>query len=214
MQIVRATQDLEADTELVFAYSTGHEYLLYGDTQKALSSWGFTCDCKFCDDKKATSTETMQRPIILDTDLYSAICGPVWQLTRIRTLIEQLRESSPSDSQGVPRLELWHVYLNLGSCMIRHGRHAEAIKWIVMALEALGYGITACPPRKGPKEPALKITQWGQGSHVVLGGFVRLAKAYEAVCPQLEVVAKQYAEPFHSILYGEKETFSSVYANY
>lgn len=49
MQIIRATQDLLADTELVFEYhyaeQEDHDYKKCHDN---LKNWGFECSCLLC----------------------------------------------------------------------------------------------------------------------------------------------------------------------
>lgn len=206
MQIVRATEDLDANTELVFAYKSPPSNASYEETQKGLSGWGFTCDCRLCVDKKATTAVTLQRRISLERDLESAFEGPILQLTRIQRLLGRLHQTYPK-RQGVPRLGLWDVYFALGVALNGEGNQAKAIEFFISGLEALGYDVEAYPPGKGSKEPVLKITKWGYANEHVLTLFIQLAHAYKITSPQLSMVAKQYAELFYSIFCGEKDTF-------
>jgi hypothetical protein len=71
MMIVRATQDLPANTELFFWYTQPSD-----GTSKAkqpnLKHWGFKCNCVICQDFTETEESDLRKRIRLTTDLVNA----------------------------------------------------------------------------------------------------------------------------------------------
>ncbi|KAH6645483.1 hypothetical protein BKA67DRAFT_585158 [Truncatella angustata] len=215
MQIVRACHDMEAETELYFAYRPALPHQTYEETQKGLSGWGFNCSCALCLDKKSTSRNTIQQRKTLISGL-KAILRPeasITQLTRARKTLESLektytaRESVPL----VPRLELWDPYFALGAELLDRKRSPDGLEMLLKGLEALGFSIVACPPRNGVdekdcKRATLEIKRWGQANDYTASTFFRMMHAYEKLAPELCEVAKEYASVAYSICYGEKET--------
>ncbi|RYC81102.1 hypothetical protein BFJ63_vAg16008 [Fusarium oxysporum f. sp. narcissi] len=76
MQIVRATRDLLADTELFFCYRLPVPFESYQEAQKGFNNWGFTCDCGLCLRKKATSRSVFQRRKVLADGLQRLLDHP------------------------------------------------------------------------------------------------------------------------------------------
>lgn len=210
--IVRATQDLDANAELVFTYNATLVSSPYEKVQKGLSNWGFTCECMLCVDKKDTPMGVVKRRISLNKDLEAAIkrCNSSAQLARTRGLLEQLHHTY-STRQGVPHRGLWDKYVALGAAFYNQGRLTEATELFVEGLGMIGYTMELCLPGKASKKPALKITTWGLANEHIAGVFVQLTKAYQILSPQFSAAARQYAELFISIVCGEKDSFDLVY---
>ncbi|KAL7628439.1 hypothetical protein AAE478_002642 [Parahypoxylon ruwenzoriense] len=215
MQIVRASRDLNANTELVFPYTDPTELQSYKDTQKALSSWGFACGCRLCLDKESTSEKVLHKRQILVREFDAALNSShnsTSRLSRAQTLLEELGKTYPT--KGVPHPELWMRYLSLGIALHKQGNQTEAIQLTLKGLEVLGYVIVACPPGTASKVPTLKIITYGQADKLVPAAFVLLIYAYRELAPQLSVVSRQYAEIFHNICYGERLTFDSDFEKF
>ncbi|KAK6858118.1 SET domain-containing protein [Apiospora arundinis] len=171
MQIIRATRDIPADTELVFPYQADQRLASHDETQKKLRNWGFRCDCALCLEKKATTKGTW--------DKRKALLG------QLKYLIERNRDkgvpinaklafevldkfeathttpartypsaASPSSDSGVdltlaqitPRPDLWDACFGLGEFLLKKGRNAEAVEATIKGFEALGFVIIATPP--------------------------------------------------------------------
>ncbi|KAK7751216.1 hypothetical protein SLS62_006902 [Diatrype stigma] len=212
MMIVRATQDLDTNAELVFTYNHTLVHKPYEETQEGFRNWGFTCKCTLCVDKKNTPKETVQQRISLNKSLEAALkrCNSGVQLARARKLLEKLRNTY-STRQGVPHLGLWHQYVALGATFYNQGRLPEATELFIEGLGLLGYTMEVCLPGKTSKQPALRITKWGQADVHIFRALVQLTEAYQMLSPQFSAAAKQYAELFLAIVCGEKDTFDLVY---
>ncbi|KAG5655249.1 hypothetical protein KAF25_002002 [Fusarium avenaceum] len=107
MQIVRATRDLIADTELFFYYRLPIPFKSYQEAQKGFKNWGFTCDCGLCLCKKATSRSVFQRRKVLADGLKSLLEHPgSGNGVKISRLVKALEETYPTNNDYAIRLEL------------------------------------------------------------------------------------------------------------
>lgn len=219
MQIVRASQDIEADTELYFGYNVPLPHQTYEETQKNLQSWGFVCCCALCLVKKSTPGKVVQQRLNLNDSL-KALLKPgasVSQLTRARKILEDLGKTyeSSEDAVLVPRMELWDPYFALGTELLERNKPADGLEMLLRGLDALGFSIVACPPRdaideNGRKKATLEIKRWGQANDYTVPMFLRMMDAYEKLAPELCSVAKDYAGIAYSICFGEKETIGTL----
>lgn len=87
------------------------------------------------------------------TNSFKATLKPgasILQLTQVRKILEDL-EKTYTASEGaalVPRLELWDPYFALGAELLEKKKSADSLEMLLKGLEALGFGIMACPPRE------------------------------------------------------------------
>ncbi|KAI0595299.1 hypothetical protein F4775DRAFT_585593 [Biscogniauxia sp. FL1348] len=216
MQIVRASQDLDANSELFFHYLPPSPFTSYEETQKGLSHWGFVCSCQLCHDKKSTPQKTLQKRKALNGVLSRTLktlmdTNTASQILKAQKLVQQLEKTFPNPEE-VPYPELWDPYFALGGALNMQGRLTDAIEMMVKGLESLGYKIVASPPRKiDAKRPKLVIEKWGQLNHFVPRILLTLSEAYMILSPALCGVARQYAETAYCIWIGEKETFATTF---
>ncbi|KAK7703465.1 hypothetical protein SLS64_009135 [Diaporthe eres] len=132
---------------------------------------------------------------------------PNAQLEKMLESLEQTYSDTAKMSGGL-RLELCVSYFTFGSELLAVEKPSEAIEVILKGLEALGFVISASPPRGGPKssEPELLIKQWGMTYQPTVDAFIALHRAYKRVAPELSVVARTYAAVAYTMVMGEKET--------
>lgn len=217
MQIVRATRDLEAGSELFFWYQSPHEFDSYDEAQKRLDNWGFNCDCALCLERKTTPKSVLLKRTSLWEDL-KRFMGSDTQAINIpkaqRTLdkINQTYSTAARDPGGI-RLELWDPCFALGRVLLATERAPEAIEMTLKGLEALGFVISASLPGVDPKssKPELHIRQWGIANPFSVNAFLTLHEAYKRITPQLSAVARIYMEVAYSMVMGEKETILDTF---
>lgn len=224
VQIVRATKDLEPGSELFFWYKSPVGYYTYEEAQKQLQNWDFTCACALCLARKKTAKTTINER----KDLWTKIRGVTDDLMegpmvasgklrpanakKVKKLLQQLEATYSSDERapGAVRLELWSLYTEFGETLFRAGEFFEAIEMVVRGFEALGFIVTACPPRLNatPHESSavFQVQQWGVAEESLAAGFSILYRAYKMAVPELAVVVKEYVETAYSIVVGEKDT--------
>jgi hypothetical protein len=221
MQVVRACQDLEADTELCFGYQPPLRHQNYEETQKKLKKWGFVCDCVLCLDKKSTPQGTLERRRALN-NMIKLVLKPGASMAQLRQTIAILEslEKTYIPREGVspvpvPRLELWDPYFALGAQLISKKQLADGLEMLIRGLEALGFVIAACPPRlvtdeKDRKMTTLEIKHWGQATEFIAGAFLGTMPVYEVLAPELRRVAKEYARVAYTICWGENGSIGTL----
>ncbi|KAF7554291.1 hypothetical protein G7Z17_g3039 [Cylindrodendrum hubeiense] len=213
MQIVRATKDLEAGTELLFYYKPASPLDSYEETQKSLSHWGFTCSCNLCTEKKSIPENTLQRRKSLCAKLKIALQSRRGTDTsKVQRLFEQLEETYPETTANAGRMELWDPCFALGDTLLEGGKPEDAIIMITKGFEALGYLITAYPASGGMERPQLEVKQWGRVTEYVPIAFLTLFMAYARLSPELCMIAKKYIEISYCVVVGERDTVCDVFA--
>lgn len=207
MQIIRATKDLPANTELLFVYRSPEPLESYQDVQKGLSSWGFKCECELCLERKATCDTVLQKRRAIDQDLKRLLRNTKFsQVTKARQLLHNLEHTYVRKEPDAPRLELSQHRIGLGCHLVEMNQPKAAIEMIVKGLEALGCIIIACPPGKKSTRPKLEVKRWGITTCHLPWAFLQLYQAYGGFAPELCQVARGYLEMSYCIAVGEKET--------
>ncbi|ATY63752.1 TPR domain [Cordyceps militaris] len=218
MQIVRATRDLEAGTELLFAYRPAEELDSYEDVQSGLKHWGFTCDCALCQARRATPAQQLEKRKGLMKSLMSILTAPgATSLARGVRLIDEVKATYPASYPAeVPRLELPTPCF---TAAMEHSERANLDKTVDMlleGLEALGYEITAVWPLRardavGPPSSQFEVKKWGLAHDTVPWALFNLHLASKFIAPELSQRILQYAQTAYSMVVGEKETFGTIF---
>lgn len=212
MQIIRATRDIEADAELLISYKPALPFESYDEAQQRLSSWGFVCDCSLCLDRKATSEKVLLERKSLNKEFFQFLRSenPASNISKARRALKRLNRtySATAKEPGAVRMELRTHYHLLGKILADAGKPSEAIEMILRGLEAMGFVITANPPRGVAKssKSELHVRQWGQASWVSVYAFWVLYQAYESIAPENLAAARGYLELAYAMFVGEKDT--------
>ncbi|KAF5637125.1 TPR domain protein [Fusarium sp. NRRL 52700] len=214
MQIVRATRDLPADTELFFCYRPPLPFESYQETQKGLNNWGFTCGCELCLSKKATSKSVFQRRKVLSDDL-KRLLGHSGSSNgeKASRIMKALEKTYPTNNDSAIRLELWATYFALGVHLLENNQLNVAAEMILKGFDALGYSIIACPPNDIKDRPRLEVERWGMANDAVPWAFYNLVHVYHQLAPELCLVAEHYAEISYTMVVGEKETWPELFSS-
>lgn len=205
MQIIRATKDLPANTELLFVYRSPEPLESYRDVQKGLSGWGFRCGCELCREKKATCKAALQKRRAINQGLNNLMRDIKFsQVTKARQLLNRLEETYVGKEPNAARLELSALRIGLGCHLVELGQPKAAIEMIVKGLEALGCIIIACPPGKQSRRPKFEVKRWGITTCHLPWAFLLLCQAYENLAPELCQVVRGYLELSYCIAVGEE----------
>lgn len=212
VQLIRATKDLPANTELFFGYRAPAPLELYGETQKQLENWGFTCDCELYMDKKATPRAVLQRRKALIKDIKYALKGTRGtNVRKVRQVIKKLEDTYPAEGGTGIRLELSDLCFTLGTYLLSASRPADAVTMIVKGLEARGFDVIACPPNGDADSLRLEVRRWGLVADELPWAFLNLFRACQQLAPELYQAAKSYVEISYSMVVGEGETLCEVF---
>ncbi|KAK1535380.1 hypothetical protein CPAR01_08922 [Colletotrichum paranaense] len=212
VMVVRASRDMDADTELLISYRPPDECASYDETQKHLKNWGFTCRCELCEEKKSISKQTFQKRQGLFRELKSTMkaCRTLAQESKAQRLIGQLEETHAA-GKGSYRLELWDSYLALAQKRLDRGKHLEALELSIKSLEARGFILEASRAVKASGKRHLKIIKWGPPGEHIVTAFLVMFHVYKIVAPELCAPAREYARTAYAICYGENDSIGKVF---
>lgn len=211
MQLVRATTDIPAGTELFFPYRHSKPMESYEEVQNGLQTWGFTCDCKLCADSKATPGHLLNKRKVLNTLLKKVLNSPgSVNAGKARAVLERMGETYPSPSTSPVRLELWDPYFALGEHLRLSRRLADAVEMFVKGFEALGFSITARLSH-GHTKAEFKVERWGLVNDMVPWAFRRLLEVYKERGPENSGRIRQYVEVSYSMVVGEGVTMAGIF---
>ncbi|KAJ5042254.1 uncharacterized protein L3040_004807 [Drepanopeziza brunnea f. sp. 'multigermtubi'] len=222
MLIIRASQDLPADTELLWAYrnpaAKDHEY---DATQKSLSEYEFICACELCTDAKATGKKMLKKREALRAELSAAFgagsvrggfdCGKV-DMGRLEKTLGLLEKTYSSSAIEVPRTGIWDPYLALTRMYAILGRPQNVIWSVLKVLENLGFAIEGAsfPPARA--DSVIAVVKWGLVVDHLVECWVLLWTAYAVLRDVRRAeMAREMAVVSYRVLVGEDETFEETY---
>ncbi|KAH0563178.1 hypothetical protein GP486_002254 [Trichoglossum hirsutum] len=212
MMVVRATQDLEPNTEITFWYHTPVANG-YDERQKRFQHWGFKCDCAMCKDEQTTKKSVSAKRNRLGVD-FKKHFHPITaaSIAKIESIIAAIADTYSQPASKVPRLCLWAPQLVLTELYVRRKQPAKVIDSALAVLAALGYVIEGGSLPRTVGTPMV-IKQWGLLEDSLVECWLHLCKAYRLVAPDLEKQAEQYARITYKIVVGEDETFDETFRN-
>jgi hypothetical protein len=205
MQIVRATRDMEAGTELLFPYQSLSAS--YEKTQQNLNNWGFVCNCALCIAMQHFPKKVMQRRAFLRKDLEATFQSPTGvDMARFERLLLQLSATYSGSVKSELRPDLLDPMLFVSKYKMDEGRIMEGLQWAIKSLRTAGYVLKAVPPENTSSSSKLEVEVWGLVNDWVPGAFLILYRAYMMVAPELCAQAKEYIAITYSMCVGESET--------
>lgn len=210
MMILRASQDLEANTEITMWYKPP----LKNDKQHptGFKHWGFECKCALCEGFKATEPNTLTKRKTLTESLWEAFEKyKSADIARIEKYIKVLEKTYTQPATTLPRLCIWDPCLALSQTYESQMKPVKAIEWGLKGMEALGFIIEGGAVPRSSEAPLL-IKHWGMMEDELIGPWLVLSRAYRTVAPCLEAAAMGYAKTCYRICVGEAETFEQTYA--
>ena len=210
MQIVRASRNLPAGTELTFWYHMPDHTITYDQTQKKLKNWGFKCTCSICEHNKNTKKSVRVKRAALLKDLAVAFKNPNGaDLPKAERLLATMEKTYTAPATDVPRLALWDPYLLLTRIHNSQNQQDKAIQTAWKVLDSLGFVIKRQDPSS--LKSAFEIEQWGLLTDHLIETWVHLWTAYAHLAPELCKKAEEYAKIAYKICVGEDETFHQKY---
>lgn len=212
MMIVRASQDLEPNTEITMWYKS----FTPADPKGHLpdySHWGFECKCAICEDIRTTHKDELAKRKGLAARVSRLHEGGVVEgPAKIERRLQLVADTYTKPASDVPRLCAWEPALTLSAYYAKRQKYLRAIEWGLQGIEALGFVIEGgAVPRTTPDAP-LVVKKWGMAEDALVAGWLILAQCYRAVAPELEAAARGYAKACYRICVGEDETFEETYA--
>ncbi|KAN0087063.1 hypothetical protein V8E54_000751 [Elaphomyces granulatus] len=204
LQLIHATCDIPADTELTFWYRVpdggNHE-----EMQEELKNWGFECDCAICLDAKKTP-KVLKRRDTLRGDLDTALNASELDVAKVERLIAAIGSTYKFPSSQVPQLTLWTPYLRLIRTFATENQPAKVVALALKGLECLGFVIKGAHPSDSSGIP-FEVVQWGVMMDYVIEAWIHLRAAYMTLAPHLCQRAEECARLAYKMCIGEDVTF-------
>ncbi|GAD99179.1 TPR domain protein [Paecilomyces variotii No. 5] len=176
MIIIRATRDLPADTEITLCYKSQSDDD-YDECEKRYNHWGFKCECRICQDVRATGESIVSKRKALGAILKRLLASRSGiDTARIESTLEKLEKTYSQPATRVPRLSLWGTEMSLSKVYFDRRQPEKACKYALKALESLGYVIEEGNPRTGRP---LKIRRWGLLFDNLIECWIFLGAAYK-----------------------------------
>ncbi|KAL4954649.1 hypothetical protein BDW69DRAFT_205064 [Aspergillus filifer] len=213
MMIARASQDLPANTELTFAYSSPIDDSR--DPKMFKETWGFTCSCVFCLDARNTHKADLVKRETLRAALKKAFKKTKLNFTKIQSMLSDLDKTYRYPASEVPRLKAFDGYFAFARCHIARGQPKDAIAAGLKGFEFLGYIIEGGQlPADSGNETVMIIKKWGFMESNSIGCWMVLSLAYRSLGSNLADAAEGYARLTYKICMGEDETFAETYSQF
>ncbi|KAL2050079.1 hypothetical protein ABVK25_009689 [Lepraria finkii] len=110
-QIVRATRNIPAGSEIFFWYAIPGPSHTYEKTQEKLQNWGFQCTCQ---QSKKTKKNVSSKRLALLKDLEAVLGSQTGaDMPRAERILDAIEKTYSAPASGVPGLALWDPYLLL-----------------------------------------------------------------------------------------------------
>ncbi|KAF5673872.1 TPR domain-containing protein [Fusarium heterosporum] len=211
MLIIRAAQDIPANTELVFSYrATTHSESLQ-DYQKKLAKWNFVCSCELCKDRsKTTDTVRKQRKDLYDDFMDQIPSDEPMDFAKAIRLMRVVEKTYRGKPAKKVRWVLAELYAYIGIRCRQDEDFVNAAEMLIKALEAMGFVIYATPPGDTTAEPRFEVKHWGLVEHFVPWLFFQLVDCYGVINSELLWAAEHYAKVAYSIIIGEHESMWDI----
>jgi len=210
MQIVRATRNISAGSEIFFWYAIPGPSHTYEKTQEKLQNWGFQSTCAICEQSKKTKKNLSSKRLALLLDLKAAFDSQTGaDLPKAERILDAIEKTYSAPASGVPRLALWDPYLLLTRIYSSKNQQEKVIETAWKVLTSLGFTIKRQNPLslKSPFE----VKQWGLMEDCLIQIWVHLWTAYTQVAPDLCEKAEEYAKITYKICIAEDDTFDEKY---
>ncbi|KAF1992805.1 hypothetical protein P154DRAFT_594844 [Amniculicola lignicola CBS 123094] len=216
IMIVRATKDLNVNTELRFCYQlpTGKEDI--GEHQETLQKgWEFTCTCTLCKSLEETPTSTFATRRKLFTQLSRICAGHTMNsipMRKVERLLKSLSETYDRPASEVPRLALWDPQLMLARIYLAKKEHVKTLDALGKTLEALGF---VCVGLEAALSTRFRVVKWGSLIDHVVEMFRSAHAAFRALGAIEDAsIADGYARTAYRILVGEDSSYEATVAGY
>jgi len=221
MQIVRATQDMVADTELEFSYiSSFAPNADFDSRQKKLrKQWDFTCLCILCMDAKTADKKLIAKRKAFEKDLTrafeaadskSGLNVSKLDTAKVERTLAALEKSHKDTLGKIPRKEMWEPYLALTRVYNMLGNHTKVLWGVSKTLEMLAFKVKGIMSSHEP----LIVDKWGMVVDHLIECWLLLWTCFAHQGKgEKAAAAKNNAVVTFRIVVGEDESFDETYGS-
>ncbi|EDO02331.1 hypothetical protein SS1G_04807 [Sclerotinia sclerotiorum 1980 UF-70] len=210
LQLVRATRDIPANTEITFWYT-----MPTGDSEemkKELKTWGFQCKCPICVDSETTPINhaRMRKRLLRDLKLLLNASASEVDTAKAERLLNSLEKTYTHPVTSIPRLALREPYFTLGGIYSKQGKTEKAVSATLKALISIGFVIKNAHLPALPGE-TFEVGKWGLPMPGVVEAWGFLYSAYAVLAPRCLGMVREAARLAYRVWVGEDMSFGRVY---
>ncbi|KAL9562488.1 hypothetical protein ACKAV7_013571 [Fusarium commune] len=205
MQIIRATQDMSAGTELLLSYRAPCSFESYEQVQKHLSTWGSKYSCDLCKNRSNEDKAALEKRRKIFHEASDLLKTEVLQFNFVnaRILLKQLEKTYNRKSVKKVRLELSELCFGMSDRYTDSEMHTDFVRMILKSFESLGFVIIAYVPGQKPVDFRFEVKKWGISANYVVYLFLNLAELYGKVSWKLSMHVFNYAKLSYKMLVGK-----------
>lgn len=214
MQIVRAAQDMPADTQIFCSYIPAN-IDKFQDGKKILRHWGIECHCTMCEDIRATKPRLIaKRESLGEAIVMESLRPEGTTFSKMKGFVTELETTYRRPASEFPRMAVAAVH----RCLVRSYMEAEQpdkiIEFSLEALTDLGFIIEgAVKTRARTADGPIVVQRWGLMLDNVISYWGALASTYASVgAPARAAQAREFAKISYRICVGEDDTFDDTIA--
>ncbi|ODM18565.1 hypothetical protein SI65_06437 [Aspergillus cristatus] len=205
MLILRATQDIPANTEITLAYKDPVPD--FDEERTRFRSWNFVCDCPLCKDAHNTCKRIHNNRVHLRKQATSRYARS--STIKREALAASLEQTYARPPTLVPRVALFDIYLDLARDYMRKQQPEKAVAAALKTFESLGFVIEGgeLPHVPGTQ---LVVKHWGMFQDESAECWTVLVCVYSVLAPEICQKAEEYARVAYRMAVGEDETFEET----
>lgn len=223
MMIVRASRDMDTDTEITFWYRNPDGASANESDELFKNQWGFTCDCAICVDSRATNITIHHKRQKLLQDLKQVFANAKGSINspssssrqetrQIERLLTALNQTYTQPSLLVPRLLVIVPQISLTRLYSAQNKPEKMLDSAGKVLTLLGFvlnGAAISSSSSSSSSSRFTVTKWGLLiDHAVVETFMHLQFAFAALGAEENARSAQgYARTAYRVLVGEDATF-------
>ncbi|KAJ5960083.1 uncharacterized protein N7479_007233 [Penicillium vulpinum] len=207
MMIIRAADDIPADTELTMWY------MLPSPENQPMDfrHWGFECSCAMCADIRATEPRVLEMRVRQREQIAIALDNnSTLSHERAEMLVERLAETYPRPLDQVLRLGLWEPLTLIAGVYGRRKEWEKAGKAVIRALEGVGFVLEGSG-LEGDVEGPFVVKKWGLVMDNLVVAWIILCRSLLRVAPERAMQVERYARMTYLICVGEEGSFDATY---
>ncbi|KAI6715639.1 hypothetical protein JHW43_001841 [Diplocarpon mali] len=205
MMIVRATEDLPANTELGWCYADPMDR---AKMKRSLQdSWGFTCSCLLCQDETKTPENLKEKRRHVLSSMRTR--DP-------RAAAAEIEKTYISPSRDIPRLELFQTYSAIAQHLVFENDGANSLEGLLYglkALDALGFILDGVDVKSGlaKGKKGLTVKRWGCKAQSLARVWETLWAVWRTSDPIMALAAEKYWKmAYEMVQAGESDTFETT----
>lgn len=216
MLILRATQDISANSEVMISYKPPVPD--FDEERTRFRSWGFVCRCVLCEDDHGTckGTHDSRKDLNKAALVYIRRSSASNTTSKLESIATSLADTYSQPAVKVPRIILFNLLFDLARIYLRKKQPGNAVTSALRAFQALGYFIEGGSlETETETDIPLTVKRFGLFQNSLIECWIILILAYRDLTkPGFSAQAEKYAKMSYKMSVGEDESFDKTYGQH